>query len=756
MPDYYNIYIKQINTHTHAQEYHHFSTMGDDGHKKKKSNGRKSSKGNSSTITTTSCNLKNNSEVKMIESDPRFASALSHPKFRKTHMTSSYNNKHNDNASYDKNSTAIELDERFSAVLTDERFAVPGSASATATGAVDKYGRKQKKKTEDKNSNAIIVNDELSAFYKIKKQANNVKDDHKSSNNSSDTDVSSSSSEEEGKDINVSVSKNDPSLDEEEKESYNYDDEPGYDDPEARIAYLNALARGDLAYSSSSDEGDEDSVSDQSSSAESHDEDDEGNEYEKGILTSGDKIAPVLEMTNDASQYLAVLNMSWEHVRAIDLFVLLVSFCPPGSVKCVSIYPSDYGLERMSRDAKLGPQGIWKKNKDLQEDKHLNTDDSSGDDSEKSSPSNSSIGSVVVDAFRENTQSNRAGGDFDAEQLRAYEALKLKYFFAVVEFNSPESADVAYKEVDGMELEHSSAALDLRSIPSNKVESVVKDRTLKDKATDVPSTYQPPDFIVNALQQTNVKCTWEDGDYEREKKLTQYGVGNTAWDDLADKDDLRVYLASDASSKEESGSESDGENENNGSVMRKLLGLGSDEERSVSSPADEKGDQSEREGESSDSNDEENQEQVVSFVPKNDLEKKIRSKLDEDKDKHLTPWEKYLQKRKEKRREKREARKNKDKAKTSDDDSLYNDNETIPDWAKEEVESGDDFFIEEPSELGNNEHNNKALSGDDSKTCPSTKEELDLLLAGDKGEFTYYIALAFIFFTYNSKIISFR
>ena len=171
--------------------------------------------------------------------------------------------------------------------------------------------------------------------------------------------------------------------------------------------------------------------------------------------------------------------------------------------------------------------------------------------------------------------------DFDTEKLRAYEASKLKYYFAVVEFTLPEYADVAYKEVDGLELEHSSAAMDLRAIPPDEVDGVVKDRQLRDEATSIPSNYQPPDFVISALQQSSVQCTWEDGDEERQRKLTGYGTGQPgSWGATVEEDDLRAYLASDVSTsdEEESGDDSDNGGGGKGSKIRKMLGLESSDD----------------------------------------------------------------------------------------------------------------------------------------------------------------------------------
>lgn len=54
---------------------------------------------------------------------------------------------------------------------------------------------------------------------------------------------------------------------------------------------------------------------------------------------------------------LAAVDLDWEHVRAVDIFAALRSFLPAGgALKSVTVYPSDYGLQRMKEDARAGPQ----------------------------------------------------------------------------------------------------------------------------------------------------------------------------------------------------------------------------------------------------------------------------------------------------------------------------------------------------------------------------------------------------------------
>ena len=48
--------------------------------------------------------------------------------------------------------------------------------------------------------------------------------------------------------------------------------------------------------------------------------------------------------------------MDWDRVRAVDILLLLNSWKPAdGVIKSVTIYPSEYGLQQMESEQKLGP-----------------------------------------------------------------------------------------------------------------------------------------------------------------------------------------------------------------------------------------------------------------------------------------------------------------------------------------------------------------------------------------------------------------
>ena len=59
--------------------------------------------------------------------------------------------------------------------------------------------------------------------------------------------------------------------------------------------------------------------------------------------------------SDEVSDRLAICNMDWDRVRAVDLFLLLNSWKPTeGVIKPVTIYPSEYGLKQMELDKKIG------------------------------------------------------------------------------------------------------------------------------------------------------------------------------------------------------------------------------------------------------------------------------------------------------------------------------------------------------------------------------------------------------------------
>ena len=379
---------------------------------------------------------------------------------------------------------------------------------------------------------------------------------------------------------------------------------------------------------------------------------------------------------------------------------------------------------------------------------------------------------------------------FDHEKLRAYEASKLRYYFAIATFSSASATEPVYENVDGMEMEHSAAEIDVRALPMDQYDETIEGRELHDSCDRLPGKYAPPDNVVTALRQSKVTCSWERGDSRREKVLTKWGMGKEAWDAMNEGDDIKFYLASDNSSSGEESDEDEadgGETGKKSQKMRALLGLGGSEDEAEddgdASSDDGGSDESDDNAESSESSSEseaedESKNKQVTFTPgKKNLEDKIRSKLQGETE-ELTPFQKYLEKRKEKRREKRQAARKKGKAMESeseeeevaDDDGMYgvdpefgvakfSDEESMDDddiiGESNDAEDDDDFFLEDAksnSEKKKKKGKKSEEEVQESKAkgnrMASTKEELELLIAGDNG--TFFINLMFAACTLHS------
>ncbi|ETV73629.1 hypothetical protein, variant [Aphanomyces astaci] len=273
---------------------------------------------------------------------------------------------------------------------------------------------------------------------------------------------------------------------------------------ERRIAYLNKKARGELSGESSSSSSEESS-------------DDDGDDIEEDIEEDNEEEDIPL---GDETKRFAIMNCDWSRMRAVDLLALFQSFLPAaGILHSVVVYPSDFGLARMADEQKFGPQGLWA---DKPEKSGDESDDESGDEIDEADPLG--IKNSAADA----------DDGFDKEKLRRHELDKLKYYYAVATFNSVSAASAVFDACDGLEYETSSNTLDLRFVPND----VTFNNPPKESATAVPDTYTPSIFATLALQNTELECTWDEGDGARVDKLTR----PANWKDLKD-DDFAAYVA---------------------------------------------------------------------------------------------------------------------------------------------------------------------------------------------------------------------
>lgn len=398
----------------------------------------------------------------------------------------------------------------------------------------------------------------------------------------------------------------------------------------------------------------------QSLFSESSSDDDESDEE----ISEGEKIEHNwgeldndAESTDEATYRLAACNMDWDRIRAVDLMVLFNSFLPPGgAVKSVVIYPSEFGKARMQEEEVKGPI-------ELVERKDAENED----------------------------EETEEGSKYHMEKLRQYQLNRLKYYYAVITFDSINTANKVYTECDGMEYESSATKLDLRFIPDN----MTFDDDPKEQCDKLPelNRYQPRFFTTTALQQAKVDLTWDETDPDRIEITQKLNTGK--FEDIPE-DELQNFVAvsdDDDDESEEVEAELEDDSKNPIDKYKQLL-------------------QEIEEKEQEKKNKEIEMEVSWGIDLKDKTEKLVKKKIEDEEEK--TPFQKYLDKRKEKRKEKKKLKKDED----SDD---------IP----SDIDMSDPYFAEE---FNNPEFKKKKQIEKKMSLSEEDNPELELLLANEDGK----------------------
>lgn len=272
----------------------------------------------------------------------------------------------------------------------------------------------------------------------------------------------------------------------------------------------------------------------------------------------------------EETRRLAVVNMDWDHIRAIDLYKVFTSLVSPiatrlpgamineeagtrgngassapikGTVEMIRVYPSDFGKERMKREDIEGPPkdifmsatddlntgGGRKKGKKKE---HSGTYDNSEDENA---------------LFQEDD-----GGEFNEEALRKYQLERLRYYYAIATFDSPQSARHVYDAVDGAEMEKTANIFDLQFVPDEMdfPDHRGGDDGWRDEAKpgfDDSVAYKGAEWATDALRHSKVKLTWDAPDPDRLKVTRRKGLTK---DQLRDED-FKAYLATDSEASNE-------------------------------------------------------------------------------------------------------------------------------------------------------------------------------------------------------------
>lgn len=258
----------------------------------------------------------------------------------------------------------------------------------------------------------------------------------------------------------------------------------------------------------------------------------------------------------EVTSRIAVVNLDWDNMRAADLMAVFTSFLPAaGRLSKVSVYPSDFGKERMEREEMEGPpKDIFSGAADDYSDSETGLDDQ--DEEEK---------------IKKQIIKPDSGEEFNSAKLRQYQLERLRYYFAILEFSSLNAAKVVYDAADGAEYLSTANFFDLRFVPDG---TEFTNDVARDECSRVPDDYRPNEFITAALQHSKVKLTWDAEDVTRKEVQARAFRGSRK--DI-DENDLKAYLGTDSSEDDDEDEEADQattKKEQERQKMRALLGLG--------------------------------------------------------------------------------------------------------------------------------------------------------------------------------------
>ncbi|KAG0716584.1 ESF1 [Chionoecetes opilio] len=398
---------------------------------------------------------------------------------------------------------------------------------------------------------------------------------------------------------------------------------------------------------------------------------------------------------------LAVCNLDWDRINAADLMVLFSSFCPlGGSVKTVTIFPSEYGQQRMAEEDLSGPQEL--------------TASSHGKKREEEEEEEGREVTVDLDKLEKGLFL------FWFLALRRYQRNRLRYFYAVLECDTLETARILYRECDRQPFEGAGILIDLRYIPSD----MTFNETPHDLCQTIPRSYQAKNFVTTALQNTRPSLTWDETDPERCKALGT-AMAEALKGGHLEEDRLKNFLASSSEEEEEEGDDErdddDDDSDEDGNEEVKAARIA--KFRALIHEIDEK--------ERRKKDREIDMEETLEISGDEEEEEEETTDKKQNKEPELNPFEKYLAKRQAIKKEKRKKKKKKEKGEDRESDELFSDDD-VPEGL-ENLRS-DPFFAEGLKTAKGKGKKKVSQDGEEKEEGGISKGHLELLLMDEDQE----------------------
>ncbi|XP_055957427.1 ESF1 homolog [Patella vulgata] len=239
------------------------------------------------------------------------------------------------------------------------------------------------------------------------------------------------------------------------------------------------------------------------------------------------------------------------------------------------------------------------------------------------------------DDIDQTTDEAQEGDRFHREKLRQYQINRLKYYYAVVVCDSVATATKLYDDCDGIEFETSCTKVDIRFIP----DGMTFDQEVKSVCTGVEK-YRPNYFANSALGRSSVKLTWDDNDHDR-LRVTMSKIDPKKLDTM--EKDYEAYIASSSDDEgpklpgsDSSDSNSDSEQDESRIAKYRQLVQELDDKKTKK---------------------DEDVEMEITWEPglKGTTEALVKQSVDAEKT--VTPWQNFLQKKKDKKKQRNKDRK---------------------------------------------------------------------------------------------------
>lgn len=262
------------------------------------------------------------------------------------------------------------------------------------------------------------------------------------------------------------------------------------------------------------------------------------------------------------SNYVAFMNLDWDHIKASDIFMLIKSFLPStGTLLSVRIYQSKYGHRRLEEERCQGPplNTFIQKSRERIFKMYLK----SAVDGASEMVNTKQAGFVadahtgaykdLDDYFERNPDREEEAA---ANAVRRYELDRLRYYYALAEVGSPETASAVYSQLDNFEFERSSCTIDARIVTAEDYAAIFAEHGelmnkperdggyLRDTCLTEPTVYHcKNDFETKALQKTRPELNWDVTDPDR-LKVTMRRYSQEELERM-EENPVDLYIASD-------------------------------------------------------------------------------------------------------------------------------------------------------------------------------------------------------------------